>query len=289
MDIVFAGCGSAFTSPDYYQTMAIVEKNSRRLLIDCGSDARFALPEAFARSPIPSKVPTYLDTIDGVYISHLHADHIGGLEWLAFMTYFSPKVDWSIPGAELFHKDVPFNWRPKLWANEDLMRRLWECSLRGGLESIEGKQMTLTDYFDCVPLKANEEFTWEGINLQPVQTVHVMSGYSIVHSYGLMMTAPRKYADDPPHPTIFYTGDTQFCPNQIQHFYDKADVIFQDCETAPFKSRVHAHYSDLLTLSEETREKMWLMHYQPNPKQDAEADGFSGFVQKGQVFGYGEM
>jgi len=28
---------------------------------------------------------------------------------------------------------------------------------------------------------------------------------------------------------------------------------------------------------------MWLMHYQPCDN-DAEADGFAGFIQKGQVF-----
>jgi hypothetical protein len=63
-----------------------------------------------------------------------------------------------------------------------------------------------------------------------------------------------------------------------------ADVVFHDCETYPFKSGVHAHYDDLVTLPKEQKAKMWLYHYGPDPKQNANKDGFCGFVQKGQTF-----
>lgn len=84
-------------------------------------------------------------------------------------------------------------------------------------------------------------------------------------------------------PAIFLTGDTQHCPHQISKFYDKADFIFHDTETAPYYSKVHAHYDDLKTLDPQTKAKMWLCHYQPNPTQDPIKDGFLGFVKKGQV------
>ena len=51
-----------------------------------------------------------------------------------------------------------------------------------------------------------------------------------------------------------------------------------------YQSNFLAHYDDLVTLPEETKAKMWLYHYQPNPEQDAEADGFAGFIKKSQVF-----
>lgn len=250
MEIQFIGCGSAFSTSAYYQTNALVIADSgKRLLIDCGSDARFALAEL-------SLNPT---DIDAVYISHLHADHVGGMEWLAFCTFFAP--------------DVP---RPKLYCNEALMHELWEQSLRGGLESIQGQVMTLTGYFDCHPVPENGEFVWENIRFTPVQTVHIMSGYTIKYSYGLLIQ------DLAGTSTVFFTSDTQFCPNQIREFYTRAHLIFQDCETSPYKSGVHAHYDELEALPREIKKKMWLCHYQPDPPQSA--DGFAGFVKKGQIF-----
>lgn len=101
----------------------------------------------------------------------------------------------------------------------------------------------------------------------------------IVPSYGLLITELTT-----PERTVFLTTDTQFCPRQIERFYDRSEAIFHDCETYPFKSGVHAHYDDLRTLPEATKKKMWLYHYGPDPKQRPEEDGFQGFVAKGQTF-----
>jgi ribonuclease BN (tRNA processing enzyme) len=280
--LTFAGVGSAFCGTDQYQTNAVITvgegDDEKHLLIDCGSDARFSL--------FPLGIT--LSRIDGVYISHLHADHVGGMEWLAFSTYFNPKLD-----------------RPKLFCDYSLMHKLWESTLRGGLDSIEGKVMTLTDYFDCQPIIPNGSFVWgDVVELTPVQTVHVMAGYQIVHSFGLMITLYEEEEFDTYASTdgecdggsvsryakkkVFFTSDTQFCPHQIRKFYDEADLIFHDCETSPFKSGVHAHFDDLKTLPDEIKSKMWLMHYQWVEEVDlaklAEDNGFAGFVRKGQSF-----
>ena len=69
-------------------------------------------------------------------------------------------------------------------------------------------------------------------------------------------------------------------------FYRVADVVYQDCETSPFKSGVHAHYEDLKTLPGDIKSKMHLCHCNPDPTQDPVADGFAGFIKKGQVFEY---
>jgi ribonuclease BN (tRNA processing enzyme) len=273
MKIIFAGCGSAFTTEEYYQSNAIVQSDSgKRLLIDCGSDIRFSL----------GKLGLDARNIDAVYVSHLHADHIGGMEYLAFVRYFTKKTDEP---------------RPILFCVPELMKELWENSLRGGLESLEAKVMNITDYFECQPVPINSSFEWEGILFTPVQTVHIMSGYKITNSYGLMIqhcqSNPAKHRCEiipagMPSKTsgerVFFTTDTQFCPNQITKFYQLADVIFHDCETAPYYSKVHAHYDDLKTLASGIKSKMWLYHYQPSPKQDAKADGFLGFVTRGQEF-----
>lgn len=255
MEITFAGVGSAFTDQRYYQSnMAITGCTGKRLLIDCGGDARFSFGELGATNA------NIIDWCDGVYISHLHADHIGGLEWLGFCTYFNPK---------------PI--KPKLFIVDTLVDDLWD-SLKGGMRSHEGKVMRLETFFDVHAIPINSSFIWDGVRFTPVQTVHIMDGMRIVPSYGLLIHGS---SDDRP---TFLTTDTQFCPRQIEKFYDMSDLIFHDCETYPFRSGVHAHYDDLKILPESTKAKMWLYHYGPDPKQDPEADGFRGFIKKGQTF-----
>ncbi len=82
------------------------------------------------------------------------------------------------------------------------------------------------------------------------------------------------------------SADSQFVPDLMLPLYQEAEIIFHDCETSEKKSGVHAHYTELKTLPSEIKRKMWLYHYQPLPLPDAKADGFRGFVKKGQCFDF---
>lgn len=262
MKIQFVGSGSAFNKEDG-QSNALITVNDQTLLIDCGSYFWQFAPDL----EIAPK------DIQHVYVTHLHADHIGGLEELAFMTYFNPNLN-----------------KPHLLGNFHVIHDLWEQSLRGGLESVQAKQMSLDDYFEVerIPDNGACSLPWMNLTLKPVQTVHVVNDCTIKFSYGILLNEVDK---DQWGPTVFFTSDTQFCPHQIIDFYKRADIIFQDCETAPYKSGVHAHYDDLKTLDPEVKKKMWLYHYQSNPPQrDAlegaekaqwEIDGFAGFARRG--------
>lgn len=253
MKMTFLGTGSAFTIGDgnFQSNMLLTSDSGRRLLIDCGSDIRFSLFDQGLK----------LFDITDVYISHLHADHIGGLEGLAFSTFFAPHIP-----------------RPKLYISISLVDDLWSRSLSGGLGSIEGQITNIHTYFDVNAIGRNGGFVWENTHFQLVQVVHYMDGFNVVPSFGLMFTVKGQ--------TVFLTTDTQHAPNQIGRFYAMADVILQDCETAPFRSGVHAHYEELRTLPADVKAKMWLYHYQPGKRPDAVADGFRGFVEKGQSFDF---
>jgi len=247
VDLRFLGTGSAFCL-DNYQSNMLIECNDKRLMIDCGGDARRALQGL-----------TYKD-IDAIYVSHLHNDHTGGIECMAFSSYFDPTK-----------KPI------KLIGETKLIDELWDTVLRGGLASIQGKRVGIDDYFDVIRVPRNNSFIWEGITFNIVQVCHVVDAYAIVSSYGLMFKGNKGK-------NIFITTDTQYAPSQLQTFYEQNDIIFQDCETAPFKSGVHAHYSELKNLSKDVKKKMYLYHYQDGAKADCKKDGFGGWCEKGQLF-----
>ena len=253
MKLTFLGSGSAFTvgTHNYHSNMLLGDEQGKHLLIDCGSDVRLSLHELNL---------TYQDITD-VYVSHLHSDHAGGLEWLAFTTKFNSHCE-----------------RPNLYICEKLVETLWNKVLSGGLSSLQTEIVILAIYFNVHPVKENGYFLWNGMRFQLIQTLHIMSGFSIVPSYGLMFKVNNL--------TVFITTDTQFSPHQITDFYKMADLIFHDCETAVRRSRVHAHYEELLTLPSDIRKKMWLYHYNPGKLPNAIKDGFRGFVKKGQVFDF---
>lgn len=250
MKLIFIGTGSAFTvGGDNFHSNMILESNTKKkLLIDCGSDARLALHELNL---------SYSD-IHAVYISHLHADHCGGLEWLAFNKKFNPQ------GSRLH-----------LYIHADLEEPLWTY-LSVSFNSLGDKQINLSTFFE-VHIIQNNRFEWENIPFKIFPTVHIQQDSRLMPSYGIQFQAQDK--------KIFITTDTQFTPTLLP-IYQQADLIFEDCEISPVKTGVHAHYTDLKTLKPEIKNKMWLYHYQPISLPNAHADGFLGFVKKGQSFDF---
>lgn len=251
MKLIFLGSSSAFCigNNNYQSNMLLTNERGNNLLIDCGTDIRHSLHE---------QGYSYKDISD-VYISHMHADHMGGLEWLGFTSKFDPQKD-----------------KPTLHISDKIIEPLWNNSLSGTMHSIEGEVSNLDTFFKLDPIERNGFFIWEKIKFQLIQTVHVMSGFSLTGCHGLFFEINGT--------KIYITADTQFSPHLLATFYESADVIFHDCETTPFSSGVHPQYEELKTLDKHIKEKIWLYHYNPGPLPNAKKDGFKGFVEKGQCF-----
>lgn len=207
MKIKVIGCGNAFSYENGNQSF-LLEENDRTMLIDVGA----RIPPILHEMKIP------LSSIDDIYISHQHADHIGGLEEVAFTRY-----DWMNKPQHYsdFKNVVP----PRLICNESLMEDLWNESLKGGLKSMEGFDSNIETFFEPLRVPSDGKFHWEGWDVSLIQQIHVMTGNRIMLTYGLFFEREGRK-------TVYFTIDSQHCsPRQIEIFYKKADIIFQDCET----------------------------------------------------------
>lgn len=252
MRLIFLGTASAFvTDADNYQSNMLLQSAAGELLlIDCGTDARRSLCAlGFTHSDITD-----------VYLSHLHADHAGGLEWLGFTRKF----------------DEQRLSKPKLYLNEHLAVPLWENSLSGGLTSLSDEPASLSAYFQVHPIADGGGFTWQKIYFQLIKNRHIESQFAHMPSYGLFFQVNTQ--------KVFLTTDAQFQPEHLLPYYQQADIIFQDCETSLPPSGVHAHYQQLKTLAPAIKAKMWLYHYNHPPLPNALAAGFAGFAEPRQHF-----
>ncbi len=249
--LLFLGSGSAFTvgADNFQSNMLLINDRGDKLLLDCGSDIRFSLYEAGL---------SYLDITD-IYISHLHSDHVGGLEYIGFSTKFDRNCK-----------------KPNLYLSKDVGLEIWHKTLAGGMSSIAGDLAELNTFFNVNYISSTDFFSWQKIKFNLVKVFHVDNSYYLMPSYGLFFQINKC--------KIFITTDTQLHFKSLQKYYKLADLIFQDCEIGNYPTNIHAHYKQLVQLPKLVKNKMWLYGYQPGKLPDARQDDFLGFVKRGQVF-----
>lgn len=75
----FLGVGNAAAAADLGSASAVIEHDDRpHLMIDCGQEALAAYLSRYGGLP------------EAVFVTHVHMDHVGGLEQLFFRTWFDP-------------------------------------------------------------------------------------------------------------------------------------------------------------------------------------------------------
>lgn len=258
VELTFLGSGGFFAPEgNFHSNMILKSESGKYLLIDCGSDIRHSLrASGFEWSDI-----------DSVYVSHLHDDHAGGLEALAFASMYGVKR------------------RPNLICHESLVSPLWVNKLAISLMTDTQKTRTLKDYFKVKAVQ--KTFTWSDIKFKIVPAVHVVNhDLGHMYSFGLFINVKGYKA--------YITTDLSYSDYKISssdwdfesHWrnYKNADIIFHECETYSSPSQKHAHYDFLNEFPKDIKKKMWLYHYTDISDYDAVADGFAGFVEPGNAF-----
>lgn len=241
--IEWIGTGAGL-NPVLGNTSFIIGSNEKKLLVDCGFTVTLELLKQ-----------NKLKDISDIVLTHAHADHVGGLEGLAFMNFFAYKKRGEA--------------RPSMYlGSEEFGKDLWNYTLKGGLEKIQTDEnepvnAILETYFKVQTGKKIAVPSLPEINL--FSTPHVVG----MENYGL------KIGKD-----IYYSGDSLNLPPA------DAKLIFQDCQFYETKADVHISYNKLnRELSPEVKAKTYLVHLSGGwDKIDPKADGFAGFVKPGDRF-----
>ncbi|SDW34555.1 Ribonuclease BN, tRNA processing enzyme [Paenibacillus sp. CF384] len=235
MDIQMLGTGSAFAKT-YFNNNALFYTDRHTLLLDCGTTALLSMHQ----------LGKSVDEIDAVLISHIHADHIGGLEEFAFQMKFI------------------YNRKPKLFIHESLVNSLWESSLKGGL--LQDECPALEDYFEVIPLQTGVSTELlPGFVVQAIHTDHIPNKFS----FSFLINE-----------NFFYSADMRFNPGLLEQLVqDGVQTIFHDCQLKP-PGVVHATLQELQSLPPHIQERIWLMHYDDSKPKDLDRDGVMRFVEQ---------
>lgn len=223
---------------DHWNNNALVSTGSGRMLIDAGYTIKHALRDQGLA----------IGDIDGIFLTHVHADHAFGLERI---------------GLECrFHH----GYKPRLYLPEGLREELWDQTLKGVMGRLGEGPAELEDFFEVIPV-GPDGFDFRGVRCRPFANRHTPGKAS----YGLML-----------NDRVLYSGDTRPIARTIERL--DPEVIFHDC-TLRASNPVHASLTELLALYRpEIRERTFLMSYEDDwqaHRETVEAH-FRGFAWQGQ-------
>lgn len=266
VEVTFLGTGGAFTDfrTNYHNNM-LVKTNQGFILIDCGGTAVQSLKEL----GIP------VCDISAVIITHMHGDHVGGLEQLLWERYYTG------PGGKPgFLKTAVF---ATTEIHAALRRALHDCvdeyTASDGRTLAGGYNALITPYIrDVTDPNLGGWINWGWHRLRLARTPHVVGEGVDKPSYGVVIRESSNWS-------VYYTSDTTFRP-EIGDLFPDAKVILHDCTFSPhYKATVHTHYEELKRLPPEVRKRIVLMHHTRVPDGvDVEADGFLRAASRHESF-----
>lgn len=223
-EAMFVGVGDGF-SRDHWGTSFLCRKDDFVLAVDCPDAYRRALRDAdFAHRGEP------LDAqhVDALFLTHLHGDHVNGLEMVLAYRKF-------VAGGKL-----------PLYTTPEVAHALWprrlEVSLGVLFDGTDYNEMSLADFVDLHVVPWGEPTPAGPFELTTRRTIHHIPTAGVRVSDG---TA-----------TLGYSCDTAWDPQHIAWLED-ADLIVHETSLGPAHTPLH----ELMALPPQLREKMLIVHY----------------------------
>ena len=178
------GVGNSQAAATLGSASAVIEHNRHpQLMIDCGQEALSAYVEQYGAWP------------EAVFVTHVHMDHVAGLERLFYKAYFDPelrgKVRLYVPVGVLPH----------------LHKRLAEYP-----QAIAEGGANWWDAFHCIPV--TDGFWHRGRQYEVFPVRHHLPDTA----FGLRLRG-----------SLVWTGDTRPIPEQLEKFAGANELIAHDC------------------------------------------------------------
>ena len=205
MQMRFLGCGDVFGSGGRLNTCFLVNRGDASFLIDCGASAMISI-RRFGVDP---------NRIGAIILSHLHADHFGGL--------------------------------PSFILDAQLVSRRTRPLLIAGPKGLGARLDALMEAHFPGLTKAARRFAIELIEISPDSPVDVgsigvrVSGYVVNHPSGTPSLALRVECDNK---VVTYTGDTEWVDTLLSASRN-ADLLIAEAYCFERKVRFHLDYATL--------------------------------------------
>lgn len=233
-EVLMNGVGDAF-SLIHWGTHFLVRKGDFVLAVDCPDSFRRALrANGFVNG---EGEPLDVGDIDAMILTHLHGDHVNGLEMTACYQRFY--------GDRLL----------KLYTHEEVAAQLWPTRIQASLGVLwDGEvfhEQRLEDFMEVEVLPWGEPVTIGPFTVETRPTKH-----------HLVATAMRISDGEA---TLGYSCDTAYDPALIA-WLEPCDLIIHESSLGP----AHTPLERLVALPEAVREKLLVAHY---PDAIAEATG----------------
>ncbi|MCC6806277.1 MAG: ribonuclease Z [Deltaproteobacteria bacterium] len=239
-EVIALGVGDTF-SRVHHTTSLLLHKDGFYLGVDCPDSYRNVLRDA------GDKCGRALDlfSVDDILLTHVHGDHMNGIEGVGFFKHFAEKK------------------RLKLHTTEDVRSVIWDQRLRAPMERLWNgsayRELSFDDYFDYRQLDWSAEATIGPFSIRIRRTIHHVPTCAI-----LVRCDGR---------SLGYSSDTAFDPSLID-FLSAADLVIHETNYGP----AHTAYKDLAALPEAARAKMRLIHY-----PDQLTDSVIPLVKEGEI------
>jgi ribonuclease BN (tRNA processing enzyme) len=240
------GVGDTFSEKHVTHAL-MVEADGFRLAIDCPDSYRRVLRAARDKAGVAHAANLDLFAIDDVLVTHVHGDHMNGLEGVGFFKLFAQKKALNL------HTIAPVKdalWQHRLVAS---MGTLWDGR--------EFQTRSFDDYFAWNEVGLETATTIGPFTIRARLTKHHVPTSALVIEHGGR--------------SIGISSDTAFDPELIA-FLAQADLVVHETNYGP----AHTAYADLLTLDEGVKKKMRLIHY-PD-EHDVEKSAIES-LREGQV------
>lgn len=267
MTLRFFGAGGAF-SRRYGTTCSMITlSDGDRWLIDCGRQAPDQIHDAGM---------CWHDFV-GQIITHVHGDHVFGLEDFAFQRFFFShgEIVATLEGGP----------RPKMIAHSAVVEEIWQTmapSLRY-LRNADGSLAngTLSTYFEMIdrcggepprenPWRHSESFESGLMRVTARENEHVPGKPSCSLEIGV--------GDDPKDGRIaWWSGDSTVDPELLTALEPRTSLFFHDSTFVDYPGQVHGFFALLERLPEAVRKKMVLMHHEDDIEDHRARCERSGF------------